>query len=208
MIPHGSQRLNPTSVGCQALLIDFDGVLRVWPVRDTPIDRVLHQVAFEPGLLMQAVTGKMPDEHWRGEIARRLSEHFPEAEAVAAVDRWSQPAGSIDSEVLGLLTAARERVRLVLVTNATSRLDADLDALGLHDFFHAVANSSVIGAAKPHREFFAAALSLAGVSPGESLFIDDSSANVTGAEALGIRSQLFKGHHSLREFLHSNGVLP
>jgi len=207
--------MNPRPRACHALLVDFDGVLRAWPVDDLHIEPScglpagsIREAAFEPALLTSVVTGRISDETWRQELAAALSLRFPLAQVATAVERWSSPAGAIDDRVLEVLAAARERARLVLVTNATSRLGSDLATLGLGNFFHAVANSSDIGVAKPNPAMFETALSLAGTSAEHALFVDDSSRNVAEAKRLGIRSCLFQGPASLHAFLRSNGVLP
>ena len=94
----------------------------------------------------------------------------------------------------------------MLVTNATSRLSADLHALGLAGFFHAVVNSSEVGVAKPDARIFQVALDYAGIAAGRALFVDDTKANVAAATALGIASHQFTGHESLRAFLRREGV--
>jgi putative hydrolase of the HAD superfamily len=80
-------------------------------------------------------------------------------------------------------------------------------SLGLADRFHAVANSSEIGAVKPSAAYFNGALVQANVSATEALFVDDSLANVEAAAALGIRSHHFTGHVAFSAFLHEAGAL-
>lgn len=195
-----------------ALLIDFDGVLRTWPDIDVEIAGcglpagALLGAAFEPGLLTCALTGKLSDASWRGEVAMVLAARFPHAETATAIMAWSRSIGIIDPVVLSMLASVRQSTRLVLVSNATSRLGADLTALGLDDFFHAVVNSSETGAAKPDEAIFRAALMAAGTTAENALFIDDALSNVEAARALGIRSAQFVGHESLRIFLRDNGL--
>ncbi len=206
--------MNPALQECLALLVDFDGVLRVWPGNDHGIESScslplgsIRQAAFEPRLLAQALTGQITDESWRQEIAGLLSTRFPNAQAATAVEQWSLSVGKIDPEVLQLLAVAREHVRLVLVTNATSRLSQDLDVLGLGNFFHAVVNSSEIGVVKPNPAIFNTAMSLSGSNFEQSLYVDDSPKNIAAAEKHGLRSLLFQGHLSMRRFLHSNSLV-
>ena len=109
-------------------------------------------------------------------------------------------------KVLAVLGGCARLVRLVLVTNATSRLTRDLQAAGLSERFHAVVNSSEIGVAKPSPTYFRIALDHAGASPQAALFVDDTLANVEAASALGIRSHHFSGTSKLRRFLEAEGV--
>lgn len=196
-----------------ALLIDFDGVLRHWPPDDDAIEResgvpigAIRIAAFAPARLRPAILGRIDDAAWREAIAADLAARFPEADATRAVHRWSQPPGRIDEDVRTILQAARTHVRIVLVTNATSRLPTDLAVLGLSNLFHGVANSSELGAAKPDAAIFHAALALADAAPHEALFVDDSPHNVAAAVALGIPSRVFEGPATLRAFLASHNV--
>lgn len=62
----------------------------------------------------------------------------------------------------------------------------------LFDLFDGIVFSSEKHHVKPGRELYEIALSDWGIIREESLFIDDSSANCAAAEALGIKSVLFK----------------
>lgn len=108
---------------------------------------------------------------------------------------------------MSLLSACHGSLRLVLVTNATSRLPSDLSALGLSEHLHEVVNSSRVGVAKPSKEIFRVALDLSGTSPAQTLFIDDTAANVSAAASLGILCHLFAGHQGMSAFLRQAGVL-
>jgi len=182
----------------KAILTDLDGVVRRWDpgivkrAEDTsglPQDALL-RTAFEPDLLLRATTGQIPDADWRSEVGRRLRRMFPSADAEEAVLLWSRSSGEVDTDVLDLLSRCRESVSLVLITNATTRLDSDLQRLEIDQAFDYVVNSSSIGHAKPHPEIFNAALNLLTIKPGEALFIDDKTENVDAATGIKIN-----GHH-------------
>jgi hypothetical protein len=70
-----------------ALLIDFDGVLRQWPdLDDWPVhceitEAEIRNVAFAPRLLRQVVLGEMRDEDWRAAVVRTLARSHDEAES-------------------------------------------------------------------------------------------------------------------------------
>lgn len=197
----------------QALLIDLDGVLRLWPADDARLEDsfglpagAILKAAFEPGLLREAITGRISDEAWRRRIEASLAAEHPTAEAVAAVQAWSAPCGEVNLPVLELLRQARESVKVVLVTNATSRLDRDLHHLGLSRELDIVINSSVVGTAKPGEEIFASALAAAGVAASRAVYVDDSLENVESATKLGVLSFHFQGITGLASFLQSAGV--
>jgi putative hydrolase of the HAD superfamily len=98
-------------------------------------------------------------------------------------------------------------VRVVLATNATSRLASDLQKLELPGLFYSLANSSEIGNAKPAPEFFQAALRLAGVDAENALFIDDTRENVVAANALVISAHHFTDTSRMEQFLREHRVL-
>lgn len=198
----------------KALLIDFDGVLRQWPATDAELELAhglpegaLRTTAFECELLNDVVTGRIPDEVWRKRVETLLEQAYPQARVSEAIAAWSHPAGEVDHNVLPLVQRARKHLKVVLVTNGTSRLGRDLEALGLMSSFDVVVNSSEIGVDKPQADFYLEALRAAGVSAAEALFVDDSASHVEAAAKIGIRSFRFTGHERLRGFLREARVL-
>jgi putative hydrolase of the HAD superfamily len=177
----------------RALLIDLDGVIRLWPAdHGAEIERdhglpagTIAAAAFAAEILEPALTGAISDETWRDRIAKKIAgEHGPAA--AAAVEAWSSLRGVVDQEMLNLVREVRRVMTVVLVTNQTSRLAVDLQALGVTDAFDAVANSADVGFTKPRREMYDAACKLAGVSPTECVLVDDRAGNVDRARDLGM----------------------
>jgi putative hydrolase of the HAD superfamily len=199
----------------RALLIDLDGVLRVWDADEVaraeaaaglPAGAVA-RAAFAPDLLLPALTGRVSDDQWRAAVVARLQRDHPAADATLAVRRWSAPAGQVDPIVLDLVRACRPRARVVLVTNATTRLPGDLDRLGLTAELDAIVSSAVVGAAKPDPAIYRAALRAAGVDAARACFVDDSAVNVAAAEALGISGHQYRDPAGLRDALTGWGLL-
>ena len=191
----------------KALLIDLDGVIRHWPQDDPSfVDRFgvslaeIKRTAFLESLLLPAITGQVTDEEWRESIALQLEgEGFERAKE--AVSAWSEGVGEVDHRLLERVQSLRHKLEVVLVTNATTRLEKDLAALGLSDSFDGVINSSRIGFAKPSQEVFQAALNCVGARAVEALFVDDTLANVKAAQALGIASHHFQGLAGFEDFV-------
>lgn len=78
--------------------------------------------------------------------------------------------------------------RLYVLSNFDKRLRSILKGHGLSRYFQGMIISSEVGASKPHRRIFEAALNTAGVRPEQCLHIgDDATADVAGAQAMGIR---------------------
>ena len=141
----------------RALLIDLDGVVRLWRADDDaraeqlaglPAGAIL-EAAFADDLLPLVTTGHITDEAWRKHVGTNLAKSFPKAKVTQAVEVWSESPGEVDSDVLSLIRACRHTTRIVLVTNATSRLPKDLERLGLLGEFDHIVNSSEVGCFKP-----------------------------------------------------------
>ncbi len=192
-----------------AILCDLDGVLRIWDCELTDAEAAgglpagaLAAAAFAPDRLLPAITGQVGDEQWRAGVVDDLAErHGSRARAQAAVDAWSAPVGRVDHEVLDLLAAARTHVPVVLVSNATTRLERDLAALGLATHLDAVVNTSRIGVVKPDPRVFRYAAAVVGVDLSRCLFVDDQPGNVEAAQALGMLGLTYTGPDSLRAAL-------
>jgi HAD superfamily hydrolase (TIGR01509 family) len=195
------------------LLLDLDGVLRLWPPEHSALeiehDLALGSVraaAFEPALLEQVITGKITDQEWRNQVGAGLARTYPLSRANEAVVAWSRHAGTVHREALDLVIRARSQCRVGLVTNATDRLPRDLAELGLTKHLDFIVNSSEVGFSKPNPEIFRQALATAGAQLGEALFVDDTLPNVAAASTLGIRAHHFTTVAGLRAFLQSAGM--
>jgi putative hydrolase of the HAD superfamily len=178
-----------------------DGVVRHWDREATAaLEReyrlsagTISAIAFAPDLLASAVTGRISDEEWRTEVAQRLTSRCgSSSQASHIVERWSEPIGRVDDDILELLARARQVVPVALVSNATTRLERDLGLLGVTAVIPHVVNSARIGAAKPEPAIYLAAAGQVGVAPSRCLFVDDVLENVHAAEALGMTGLLYR----------------
>ena len=99
-------------------------------------------------------------------------------------EAWDDAAPALEAlRALGL--------RLIVVSNWDCSLPSVLAAAGLRELVDGVVTSAEVGAAKPDRRIFEAALALGGCDPAEALHVGDSPDNdVAGANALGIRAVL------------------
>jgi putative hydrolase of the HAD superfamily len=176
----------------RAVLCDFDGVIRRWSAND--IERIetafslplgaVAEAAFSRELLHEATTGAISDEEWRERIAGVLVAQHGNG-AHAAVAAWSRLSGSLDHEMLQLLREVRTTASVVLVTNATTRLDRDLEALAVGDAFDAIANSSALGVVKPQAEIFERAAASVGGALADCVVIDDQPGHLRAAHDAG-----------------------
>lgn len=177
-------------------MIDLDGVLRIWDAsiivdaeaaHGLPPGRLREAVFDDISLLHRAITGEITDEEWREQIAAGLEASFGPGGRRAVLE-WSRPAGRVDHEVLRVLRRERGCRTVALFSNATSRLDADLDRLNLAGEFDIVFNSSTLGMAKPAGEAFLAVAESLNTDPTQCFFVDDSEANVHAAAGVGFRT--------------------
>ncbi len=197
------------------ILTDLDGVIRIWsPEIHRKAERAtglpegaIPRTAFSDDLLPLVITGQISDDEWRRKIADLLSQNFPDANAERAVKLWSASPGEVNSEVLEILQTCRKRARLVLISNATSRLPSDLQRLGIAGDFNYIINSSEVGYAKPDPYIYFATLNTVGAVPGQALFIDDNAGHVAAAMRLGIAGHTYAGAGALRQKLNHLGLL-
>ncbi|MCW0423698.1 Phosphoglycolate phosphatase [Xanthomonas sacchari] len=109
--------------------------------------------------------------------------------------------------MLALLRQVRQRMPVVLLSNATSRLPHDLQALGIAAVFDVVVNSSEVGAIKPEPAIFLHALTQLRMAADEVLFVDDTAVHVEAARALGLRAERYVDAVALRAWLLVHGAL-
>lgn len=201
-------------MACDGILFDLDGVVRHWP--DDLSARVetrfglppgaIAAAAFQPALLRRAVTGEIEDETWRAAIDRAIEE----AHRIPGVGRaWTEDAGigCIDEDMLRLIDRLRSRMRVGLLSNATTRLERDLETLDLAGHFDLICNSARMAMAKPDMEIFLQAAERLGVPPGRCIFVDDTQANVEAAARAGLAAIHFTGMTSLLDSLKRLDVL-
>lgn len=178
-----------------AVLCDFDGVLKLQDLEQQA--EIEQAYGVEPGtvarvtgasaLVVPALTGLVTREEWLASAVPVLAELVGSAaRAGALIDEWVTARTWADEEVLALLTRARARVPVVLVSNATSELAAHLRELELHDAFDHVVSSYDVGVVKPDRRIFEIAVEHAGAPAERCLFVDDRAENVAAASALGM----------------------
>lgn len=192
----------------EALLIDLDGVVRTFDSDHAaaverefglPAGSILDS-ALARTRLRPVLVGDEPHRFWLDSIVLDLADAAGGADrALAAVEKWHTHRGEVVPEVLALVRELRAAgVPVGLATNATSRLDEDLELLGLVGEFDAVVNSSVVRAHKPTAEFFTAACLAVAKAPSVCLFVDDDDRNVRGARAAGLSAYRWNGPDDLR----------
>ncbi len=197
----------------RCVFFDFDEVLRTWEyeiddlgeIFGIPLD-AFREVAFAGENSTPAVRGEITDEEWRANVGRVLTGRFPDRDTEAAMRMWSSRTGQLIPEVLDIIRACKTKISVGLMTNATTRLNRDLESLGIADLFDYVVNASEVGSIKPEPGIYHHALKLAGIEPHEALFTDDRPENVEAAERLGWAGHVFENADGLRAALVKAGV--
>ncbi len=108
-----------------------------------------------------------------------------------AIARWSSFPGNIAEDIHKLYRAKKKEYKIALLTNATSRLNADLKTLGVFDLFDFIFNTAGV---------FNHVLSKVDHSAQEILFVDGEE-NIQVAKSLGFGVHLFKSHEDLKNIL-------
>jgi transcription antitermination protein NusB len=198
------------------LVLDCDGVVRHYDLDATRAAEAdlglpagaVSKVALDPILLRRASTGGLTAAAWAEEVGRIVAEEHG-VDAADVQHLWASAAWHIDEEVVALVRAVRDRgVATACFSNATDRLEEDLDSAGVSDAFGTIVNSSRIGEMKPDAGFYAAACAAAGVEPSEVLFVDDRLENVVGAIRGGLHGIRYQGIDRFRAVLRRTGLLP
>lgn len=193
------------------ILSDLDGVIRNFPVeRDSAIEEKynlptgsLHKAAFENPKLDQAIRGLITDEEWRRSILANLAMISDASSARKAFIEWNEFSGLVDYEYLNFLDENFVNLPVVVLTNATKRLKADLAKLDIENWFFRVFNSADIGLCKPEKTIFEHVLRELYCKPSEVLFIDDSLSHVQVAKEMGFQVHHYKSFDGFKHEFQS-----
>lgn len=113
----------------------------------------------------------------------------------------------VDQSLVTLVRKLRHRYHLAIISNAMDSLIETLAEYALLKEFDLVVGSAYEGIMKPDPIIYERTLQRLEVTPHESIFIDDSSVNIAGAQALGINAILFTPAANLAEELTKFNVI-
>jgi len=124
--------------------------------------------------------------------ARLLCELVPDGAALAperVAERFHADSVAVVTRNRPLLERLRRAYRLGIVSNFTGNLELCLTELGLLELFAAVADSALLGVAKPDRRIFTETLERLGLNPASTWMIGDNfEADIRPAAALGMKT--------------------
>lgn len=181
-----------------AVIFDYGGVLvrtenptgrRKWEKRLGLNPGDLHQIVFESEISRRAMLGQFTeDENWQS-IADRF--HLDPAQlAELQKDFWS--GDQLDTRLTDFLKSLRPQKKTAVLSNAWLHAREDFSRqYGLDRVVDMMIFSSEEKLAKPDERIYKIALERLGVSPQETIFVDDMTENVKAALGLGMHAIQF-----------------
>lgn len=94
---------------------------------------------------------------------------------------------SFYNDAVTVISELSKTYKLAIVSDAWPSLEMVYSKAGLSEYFSAFVISSKLGVTKPNELMYKTALDELGVSPEETVFIDDNIKNCIGASKLGIK---------------------
>jgi putative hydrolase of the HAD superfamily len=139
--------------------------------------------------------GKIDQGFWFIFHTYLLQEVGPDMGAREALVKNTQSSANWD-QILPGTRASLERIgasfRLAVISNSDGRIDRVLARSGIGECFESITDSGTVGAEKPRREIFDAALQSMKASAEQSLYVGDVySVDYVGARAAGMDAILF-----------------
>jgi len=199
----------PTTV-----VFDLGGVLIDWD------PRYLYRQLFDDPDEMESFLAEVTTAEWNAHqdagrtwaeaIELLVAEHPERRELIEAFHgRWPEMlAGEIPGTVHVLAELRAAGVRLVALSNWSAEMfPSARERFDFLAWFEGIVISGDVGVNKPDRRIFELLMDRFGIEPAAALFIDDSSANVDAATALGFHAIQFTDPTALRVELVRLGLL-
>jgi len=177
-----------------AVIFDMDGVLidaRDWHYRalndaleifDASIDRHEHETRFD-GLPTRVKLQMLTDE---GKLPAHLHELIDEVKQERTLREAAQRCFPRVEHLLMMEWLKREGISIGLATNSIRRTTlAMLDFAGLLNYLDVIVTNEDVRNAKPAPDIYLEAVRLLGVTPGQTLVVEDSEFGIRSAEAAG-----------------------
>lgn len=197
------------------VLFDMEGVLshydramrteRLAALTGCAPEAVRHAI-WGSGLEARADAGEIGDDEYLHELAILLNAPISRDDWLAARHASITPNG----EALALAARVAESHRIAVLTN-NCRLFTDhigyLNPPVARLFGSHVYSSASYGAAKPAAQTYLRCLEQLGVPAAETLFVDDTAANVSGAIDAGLQAHRFVSVDALSHELQSCGLI-
>jgi 2-haloacid dehalogenase len=193
---------------------DLGGVLIDWD------PRYLYRSLFDDEAEMEAFLADVTTPAWNAEqdagrpwvdavdaLAAEFPQHRPLIEAYR--QRWPETLGDAIQGTVDVLAELRDAgIRLLALSNwSAETFPVALERYPFLGWFEGIVISGEVGAAKPDKRIFHVLIERHGIEPAETVFVDDTVANVEAAEKLGFIGLRFHDSDGLRTDLVRLGVL-
>lgn len=98
----------------------------------------------------------------------------------------------LEPNLISLIRTMRQRgIRVGLLSNNSRLLLGEMKSLGVNHLFDAIVISAQIGVMKPHPRAYLTILEQLAVQPHDAIMVDDATANIQGAQAVGMSALQF-----------------
>ena len=197
-----------------AVTFDLGGVLIDWD------PRYLYRTLIPDPVAMERFLAEVTTQEWNAaqdagrpwtEAVEVLAERYPDQRALieAYHRRWPETLGGpIDGTVEILADLRRHDVRLLALSNwSAETFPVARERYPFLGWFDGIVISGEIGVAKPDARIFEALIERHDVEPSQTVFVDDSEANVAAAAQLGFIGRRFVDPDTLRSDLEELGLL-
>ena len=197
------------------VVFDLGGVLIKWDPRH------LYRKLFDAPDEMESFLAEVTTADWNAQqdagrpwaeaVETLVAEHPERRELIEAFHlRWPEMlSGEIPGTVDVLSELRAAGIRLVALSNWSAEMfPVALERFDFLSWFEGIVISGEVGVNKPDPRIFEHLVGRFGIEPAESLFIDDSPANIDAARALGFRAIQFTDAAELRRELVRLGLLP
>jgi epoxide hydrolase-like predicted phosphatase len=139
-----------------------------------------------------AETGQMSEAEYAARCAVCLGLSPAQQEEFMA-DMWNWYCGELDRELMAFAASLRPRVRTAIVSNsADGARREELSRYAFDEIFDPIIYSHEVGLAKPDPAIFELACSRLGVTPDESIFVDDVPEHCEAARGVGMHAILHR----------------
>lgn len=195
----------------KSFVFDFGGVLIDWNPR-----YVFRSVFSDPEEMEYFLSeiappvffGRHADLSY-GECLALLQERHPEYAWQIDLyrEKWKEMFGGVFPETVALLEELASRFPVYGLTNWISETFEPMkDSFDFFRFFSGIVVSGEEKCAKPDERIFQILMRRYGLTPSESVFIDDAPENVEAACRIGFQGILFCSAEQLRDELKAKGI--
>ena len=143
--------------------------------------------------------GQGSEDAWMDASKRKLDEFAGRVLPEIGEERTTMWR-TLDEDIVELIRRLRPRYGVGVLSNATPRLESELnDYHKLGGVFRVIVNSSRVGVAKPDARIYCLAAEQMGVEPSACVHIDDLAHNVEGARQAGFYGIHHRGDYAALE---------